>query len=124
MLLLRCITTQAREQKRRVFKTTRRGTDTHENAFGSQFALVLQGCPLSSIWCFRTGHRLHGAVFWSSVGTSYHPARRQSRAISLNSRKLPKCDLRPLNAAEIHRSEEHTSELQSRPHLVCRLLLE
>src|SRR5215813_14653264 len=24
----------------------------------------------------------------------------------------------------VHRSEEHTSELQSRPHLVCRLLLE
>src|SRR3989442_3198688 len=23
-----------------------------------------------------------------------------------------------------HRSEEHTSELQSRPHLVCRLLLD
>src|SRR3989442_7476917 len=28
-----------------------------------------------------------------------------------------------LNVARI-RSEEHTSELQSRPHLVCRLLLE
>src|SRR5690554_7318928 len=27
-------------------------------------------------------------------------------------------------AAEMSRSEEHTSELQSRPHLVCRLLLE
>src|SRR5258708_19780510 len=26
--------------------------------------------------------------------------------------------------AEIHRSEEHTSELQSPDHLVCRLLLE
>src|SRR3989442_2220700 len=26
--------------------------------------------------------------------------------------------------AEAWRSEEHTSELQSRPHLVCRLLLE
>src|SRR5690554_7237134 len=26
--------------------------------------------------------------------------------------------------SEIFRSEEHTSELQSRPHLVCRLLLE
>src|SRR5690554_7187754 len=25
---------------------------------------------------------------------------------------------------KINRSEEHTSELQSRPHLVCRLLLE
>src|SRR2546422_5854561 len=27
-------------------------------------------------------------------------------------------------AALLHRSEEHTSELQSRLHLVCRLLLE
>src|SRR5215813_15643639 len=36
---------------------------------------------------------------------------------------------RPPNAADPRsapgaRSEEHTSELQSRPHLVCRLLLE
>src|SRR5436305_11699730 len=36
----------------------------------------------------------------------------------------------PLRGSEFHqrffaiRSEEHTSELQSRPHLVCRLLLE
>src|SRR5690554_7220010 len=29
-----------------------------------------------------------------------------------------------LNDALLNRSEEHTSELQSRPHLVCRLLLE
>src|SRR5690554_7559756 len=28
------------------------------------------------------------------------------------------------NINEFKRSEEHTSELQSRPHLVCRLLLE
>src|SRR3989442_11702384 len=27
-------------------------------------------------------------------------------------------------AVHVERSEEHTSELQSRPHLVCRLLLE
>src|SRR3989442_1841121 len=27
-------------------------------------------------------------------------------------------------SGQIERSEEHTSELQSRPHLVCRLLLE
>src|SRR3989442_6527803 len=32
--------------------------------------------------------------------------------------------LRLLALPEHHRSEEHTSELQSRPHLVCRLLLE
>src|SRR5690554_7674183 len=30
----------------------------------------------------------------------------------------------PMLANLIRRSEEHTSELQSRPHLVCRLLLE
>src|SRR5690554_7685263 len=29
-----------------------------------------------------------------------------------------------LNEGKGNRSEEHTSELQSRPHLVCRLLLE
>src|SRR3712207_8625595 len=29
-----------------------------------------------------------------------------------------------LAAGEVHRSEEHTSELQSRQYLVCRLLLE
>src|SRR3989442_4995620 len=28
------------------------------------------------------------------------------------------------NSSAASRSEEHTSELQSRPHLVCRLLLE
>src|SRR3989442_15222473 len=31
---------------------------------------------------------------------------------------------RKLSFAYDQRSEEHTSELQSRPHLVCRLLLE
>src|SRR5690554_8214740 len=30
----------------------------------------------------------------------------------------------PLSGLAAGRSEEHTSELQSRPHLVCRLLLE
>src|SRR2546422_8390377 len=38
------------------------------------------------------------------------------------SRRRPKRECARLRAA--HRSEEHTSELQSRLHLVCRLLLE
>src|SRR4051794_41751729 len=33
-------------------------------------------------------------------------------------------DLGPGSSAYLHRSEEHTSELQSPVHLVCRLLLE
>src|SRR5215813_14851045 len=40
---------------------------------------------------------------------------------------LSSCPLMPASAsfaACTERSEEHTSELQSRPHLVCRLLLE
>src|SRR3989442_12003348 len=36
-------------------------------------------------------------------------------------RAVPQTDVRHRRA---RRSEEHTSELQSRPHLVCRLLLE
>src|SRR5690554_7490704 len=32
--------------------------------------------------------------------------------------------LRHVREGHLNRSEEHTSELQSRPHLVCRLLLE
>src|SRR5690554_7087476 len=45
-------------------------------------------------------------------------------------KKAPSLGFRPKNCAKcwqpVHgrRSEEHTSELQSRPHLVCRLLLE
>src|SRR5690554_7111355 len=53
------------------------------------------------------------------------------KAIQLASEERPsivlmdimlKGDMNGIEAAE--RSEEHTSELQSRPHLVCRLLLE
>src|SRR3712207_7451175 len=33
-------------------------------------------------------------------------------------------DRAPRGRARVHRSEEHTSELQSRQYLVCRLLLE
>src|SRR5690554_7143849 len=38
--------------------------------------------------------------------------------------EFPNDLLQELDRMEFYRSEEHTSELQSRPHLVCRLLLE
>src|SRR5690554_6957355 len=44
------------------------------------------------------------------------------RFISFGQREIHK--LRSVPSFNINRSEEHTSELQSRPHLVCRLLLE
>src|SRR5687767_15519685 len=36
----------------------------------------------------------------------------------------PECRQRPPVGVDLHRSEEHTSELQSLAYLVCRLLLE
>src|SRR5436305_4224660 len=43
-------------------------------------------------------------------------------ALSVERRRRPTA--RGQQVVRYHRSEEHTSELQSRPHLVCRLLLE
>src|SRR5690554_4206646 len=49
-----------------------------------------------------------------------HPMAKQGRAGSA----LLMAMIASFIGATIGRSEEHTSELQSRPHLVCRLLLE
>src|SRR5690554_7361011 len=46
----------------------------------------------------------------------------QSILVSFNSGDLKKSFAPNLLRAKPFRSEEHTSELQSRPHLVCRLL--
>src|SRR5690554_6968540 len=45
-------------------------------------------------------------------------------ALDVESESLVQKALERLMQGRTTRSEEHTSELQSRPHLVCRLLLE
>src|SRR5690554_7220564 len=50
--------------------------------------------------------------------------RSHSRGISLNHLASPFSTSIHRSISLNPRSEEHTSELQSRPHLVCRLLLE
>src|SRR5207253_5619422 len=50
-------------------------------------------------------------------GRRSHPTLRATKREGSRNRRC--CDV-----ARVHRSEEHTSELQSRGHLVCRLLLE
>src|SRR5438309_7044224 len=62
---------------------------------------------------------LHDALPISSSGASAAVARRSRSAPS---RSPCSASRRPREGAE--RSEEHTSELQSQFHLVCRLLLE
>src|SRR3989442_6664372 len=50
---------------------------------------------------------------------------RETRSeLALDGRFAPRSARGPGCKSPIKRSEEHTSELQSRPHLVCRLLLE
>src|SRR5690554_7668553 len=43
---------------------------------------------------------------------------------SMKKKSIPFAKVKWIIFEEFMRSEEHTSELQSRPHLVCRLLLE
>src|SRR3989442_3202409 len=50
------------------------------------------------------------------------PPRPFARYSARSAAAMSRASEEPLAAAD--RSEEHTSELQSRPHLVCRLLLE
>src|SRR3989442_11897633 len=57
---------------------------------------------------------LHDALPILSAGGAHQPIRPGK----------PGRDASPLRRVRGRRSEEHTSELQSRPHLVCRLLLE
>src|SRR2546429_4138424 len=69
--------------------------------------------PRSTLFPYTT-------LFRSPRSPQRHDLRTRRRAIRLPGRARPARRLpRPLR-----RSEEHTSELQSRLHLVCRLLLE
>src|SRR5215813_15663756 len=51
-------------------------------------------------------------------------SRTRGRSTSPRPRRAPTRCRRSPTCSRPTRSEEHTSELQSRPHLVCRLLLE
>src|SRR5436305_9856676 len=60
---------------------------------------------------------LHDALPIGFTVTVYNTGTGDAKGVNLS-------DPLPTNAGLSWRSEEHTSELQSRPHLVCRLLLE
>src|SRR5436305_8509535 len=73
--------------------------------FTSFFFLMLRPPPRSTLFPYTTLFRS------GSPPAPRGPAPRRARCKWCGCRRPP-------------RSEEHTSELQSRPHLVCRLLLE
>src|SRR2546422_6439257 len=80
-------------------------------------ALVIR-CSVSPEWCCscqRTGSA--SALAWSASAKRS----RTTRAVKRSTMRAGPCIV---HATPTARSEEHTSELQSRLHLVCRLLLE
>src|SRR2546422_2208428 len=70
--------------------------------------------PYTTLFRSRTGRLRRTSTFTQSV------------AASVQASELANTATCPRRCAEVapSRSEEHTSELQSRLHLVCRLLLE
>src|SRR3712207_8869967 len=83
--------------------------------------------PRSTLFPYTTLFRSHGNVASRSRGGcgAWGPAR-SSLGRRTHRPARSRADRRPLRqgGALYERSEEHTSELQSRQYLVCRLLLE
>src|SRR5687768_17709212 len=71
--------------------------------------------PRSTLFPYTTLFRSPRCPAGHRIGVGAGPPRRAERG----RRRLPRRE-----PAQRGRSEEHTSELQSRLHLVCRLLLE
>src|SRR5690554_4569421 len=74
--------------------------------------------------------RLEGYDVYFQTGTDEHGQKIENNARNQNLETSDYVDMisneieRIFKLVHVDRSEEHTSELQSRPHLVCRLLLE
>src|SRR3989442_3370432 len=84
------------------------------------FFLMIRRPPRSTLFPYTTLFRSRGAdagrVRAGVAAPRELPRRERARVVA-----IPADGERPERAL---RSEEHTSELQLRPHLVCRLLLE
>src|SRR5437868_7396395 len=86
------------------------------------FFLMLPLPPRSTLFPYTTLFRSDGGGYCTMAPEE--ASRRQIRTGNLNPQGWTDLCLYPLAAATPDRSEEHTSELQSRFDLVCRLLLE
>src|SRR2546429_710108 len=81
--------------------------------------------PRSTLFPYTTLFRSHhGNMRGLSSGRGFNFSRAVHSAGHEPGQTQAFVDSRIRTDADKHRSEEHTSELQSRLHLVCRLLLE
>src|SRR5439155_22903708 len=95
--------------------------DRHARYGCDIFFFLIRRPPRSTLFPYTTLFRSRAAVSPTRDRTRVRP-RAQPR--SLKRWILPVAVFGSWPANSIQRSEEHTSELQSRGHLVCRLLLE
>src|SRR3989442_5184841 len=78
--------------------------------------------PRSTLFPYTTLFRSYEAEGIDACGALVRKA--QARGLPVACMRADDLDAREQFDVVTMRSEEHTSELQSRPHLVCRLLLE
>src|SRR5258708_36170206 len=84
----------------------------------SFFFLMIRRPPRSTLFPYTTLFRSRGAA----VATPSWEEARDVFDVRIGLERL--IVSRPMRTSNTSRSEEHTSELQSPDHLVCRLLLE
>src|SRR2546429_3284166 len=97
-----------------------------------RFVLVVLGFLLIGMIGVSAVSYLHHLIYPDALSKSdVARAQAHTRVVRrLETRRIGNAALNPLDqpidelGAHVQRSEEHTSELQSRLHLVCRLLLE
>src|SRR3712207_8469424 len=73
---------------------------------------------------FRSHHHVAADVHRPVVRRQHRPADRRDHVPGTDHRPAERMVAEDRAREEVVRSEEHTSELQSRQYLVCRLLLE
>src|SRR5260221_6590184 len=86
------------------------------------FFLMIRRPPRSTLFPYTTLFRSVGGGGQVQRGTRRFHGRRARAAVEQRQRQ--RRAQRPEQVGRTHRSEEHTSELQSHSDLVCRLLLE
>src|SRR5690606_41529172 len=98
-------------------------------SIGVSFSLLIRRPPTSTLFPYTTSSDLHSAEYGNAGGAGAEPgAGNTGRVDERHSQGgggpvVVRRD-RYLYPRRHGRSEEHTSELQSRENLVCRLLLE
>src|SRR3712207_8053378 len=90
------------------------------------FFLMIRRPPRSTLFPYTTLFRSELALLASLGSSPVRVHRRPKVAVVVTGDELvaPEARPEPGQIRDSNRSEEHTSELQSRQYLVCRLLLE